>query len=79
MSKITGNEPVHSAISEQNAFYEQGIPIRLHIAAMLLAQNGINAVHNLETDAKLAIAKADALIAAYNSTPNPNAQNDGKV
>ena len=75
MSKITGNEPVYSAISQsdEHSFYEPGMPIRLHIAAMLLAKNGINAVHNLETDAKLAIAKADALIAAYNSTPNPNA------
>jgi hypothetical protein len=90
MSKITGNEPVYSAISQsdQHSFYEPGIPVRLHIAAMLfqgmLAQNimaenirdAINQgkVKNAERAyAVMALEDADALIAAYNSTPNPNA------
>lgn len=68
MNKITGNEIVSGYDSNGESI--NGIPIRLHIAAMILA--GDSRPISIRIDVREAIDRADSLIAAYNNTPNPN-------
>lgn len=76
MNKITGNELLHYN-SDQNCVFFTGIPIRLHIAAMvgqsMLEDKGRYGGFQSKNEwAQVSLEMADALIAAYNNTPNPN-------
>ena len=67
MSKITGEEPINSFIEpNETCGVSLGMPIRLHIAAMLYSNNSIGAEE--------AISQADELIRVFNEIHNPNAQ-----
>jgi hypothetical protein len=95
MNKITGNELLlASSMTYENGStsISGGIPIRLHIAAMI---EDADCVHHftmemlqsisgisiggmeyqewyIKANAAYKLKAADALIAAYNNTPNPN-------
>jgi hypothetical protein len=74
MTKITGNEAVNGIPSwkDDGAFPPlEGIPVRLHIAANIMAHDPTPST-NAKLDAESALNRADALIMAYNNTPNPN-------
>jgi hypothetical protein len=82
MIKITGNEPVYPCEVERTHpefgtlhYPTEGIPIRLHIAAMIaqwLAAKPECPGHDLLNTPEYPLQIADALISAYNNTPNPN-------
>ena len=78
-NKLTGNEPVHSTIKsiphdtliEVTSDYD-GIPIRLHIAANILAAYNNRYAWASANECIMSLELADKLISAYNNTPNPN-------
>lgn len=69
MTKITGNESYHV---HDNSAVNTGIPIRLYIAAMILALHNSRHSWDGAAECQYSLELTDQLIATYNNTPNPN-------